>query len=126
MRLSGKARRKETYFISSFSDFALLGQFLPLFATGKRKLFGILVLVVSLTLCPVMWHLWIKLGSANANFYFASTLGKFFGKLYTKYHGILAAVAGAVILITDGLFAELVLMSKVMKIDDNLEIRAPL
>ena len=46
--------------------------------------------------------------------------------VYTKYHGILAAVAGAVILITDGLFAELVLMSKVMKIDDNLEIRAPL
>ncbi|CBY21692.1 unnamed protein product [Oikopleura dioica] len=58
-----------------------------------------------------MWHLWIKLGSANANFYFASTL---------------AAVAGAVILITDGLFAELVLMSKVMKIEENLEIRAPL
>lgn len=96
---------------ATLSDFALLVQFLPLFATGKRRLFGILVLVVSLTLCPVMWHLWIVLGSANANFYFASTL---------------AAVAGAVILITDGLFAELVLMSKVMKIDENLEIRAPL
>jgi len=96
---------------ATLSDFALLVQYLPLFATGKRRLFGILVLVVSLTLCPVMWHLWINLGSANANFYFASTL---------------AAVAGAVILITDGLFAELVLMSKVMKIDDNLEIRAPL
>jgi len=82
------------------------------------------VLVVSLTLCPVMWHLWIKLGSANANFYFASTLGKF--KYFSINHDIIAAVAGAVILITDGLFAELVLMSKVMKIEDNLEIRAPL
>ncbi|CAG5107530.1 Oidioi.mRNA.OKI2018_I69.chr1.g3371.t1.cds [Oikopleura dioica] len=96
---------------ATLSDFALLLQVLPLFATGKRRLFGILVLVVSLALCPVMWHLWIVLGSANANFYFAATL---------------AVVAGAVILITDGLFAELVLMSKIMKIEEDLEIRAPI
>ena len=72
-----------------------------------------------------MWHLWIVLGSANANFYFAATLGKIiFPKLIELQ--ILAVVAGAVILITDGLFAELVSMSKIMKIEEDLEIRAPM
>lgn len=33
-----------------------------------------LMLIVSTILCPIMWNLWIHVGSANANFYFATTL----------------------------------------------------
>ncbi|XP_077976472.1 GPI-anchor transamidase component PIGU-like [Styela clava] len=38
------------------------------------------ILLVSTLLCPIMWHLWIHAGTANANFYFATTLA------YTTAH----------------------------------------
>merc|ERR1712025_440194 len=82
---------------ATLSDFALLTSILPMFPAGRRQFFGLLVLVTSLALCPVMWYLWIQLGSANANFYFATTL---------------AAVSGAVFLITDSIFAELTILHK--------------
>ncbi len=44
-----------------------LGDTLPLFFLG-----GSLSLLCALG--PAMWHMWIYLGSANANFYYAATL----------------------------------------------------
>ncbi|XP_064393802.1 phosphatidylinositol glycan anchor biosynthesis class U protein-like [Halichondria panicea] len=51
---------------------------LPLWTHTFRYLRYTLVVVVmflaSSLLCPVLWHLWIHAGSANANFFFAMTL----------------------------------------------------
>ena len=30
--------------------------------------------LIASVLCPVLWYLWIHVGSANANFFFATTL----------------------------------------------------
>ena len=34
-------------------------------------------------LCPVFWYLWIHAGSANANFFFATTLAYSLAQVYT-------------------------------------------
>lgn len=51
---------------------------LPLFWVQLRGSLALLFLGGSLCLLavlgPAMWHMWIYLGSANANFYYAATL----------------------------------------------------
>ena len=32
------------------------------------------ILVTTSVLAPIMWHMWILMGTANSNFYFAVTL----------------------------------------------------
>ena len=47
----------------------------PLLVRRLRKMFAVAVgISISLALMPVMWHLWIYPGSANANYYYNQTL----------------------------------------------------
>ena len=52
-----------------------LCRFIYFFATDLRNsLVVTMMYVVCTVLAPILWHLWIYAGSANANFYFAITL----------------------------------------------------
>jgi phosphatidylinositol glycan class U len=61
-----------------------------LLAYMRNGIVSIVMLYVGIALAPVLWHLWIFAGSANANFYFAVTL---------------VISAAQVLLVTDVLFA---------------------
>ena len=52
----------------------LLPLFWPQLAGGLPLQFLSHTLGLLAALCPAMWHAWIGLGSANANFYYAATL----------------------------------------------------
>jgi len=82
---------------SSISDVALLISILPLFHPGRRQFFAILVIITSVSLCPIMWYLWAGSMAGNANFYFATSL---------------AVITGSILLIHDSLFAQLTLVEK--------------
>jgi len=80
----------------SLSDLALTAAMFPslshLISHMKQ---GILIggmFVTTLALAPIMWHIWIMMGTGNANFYFASTL---------------ALNTAQIFLITDLLFAQI-------------------
>lgn len=53
---------------------SLLPTFKYLFKYMRNLLIYTCMLIVSVILAPIMWHLWIYSGSGNANFYFAITL----------------------------------------------------
>ncbi|XP_019716138.1 phosphatidylinositol glycan anchor biosynthesis class U protein [Hippocampus comes] len=59
-------------------DIALYMAFLPVWSHLARFLRNVFLVSCVLLMCsalfPVLWHLWINAGSANANFYFAITL----------------------------------------------------
>lgn len=80
----------------SVADAGLCLCFLPVwshtFEHLRSPLITSVMLLVSSILCPIMWHLWIQAGTANANFYFATTL------TYTTSH---------VLILTDLLIAYL-------------------
>ena len=42
--------------------------------------------IVCTAVAPILWHLWIYAGSANANFYFAITLVYSTAQVGHKYH----------------------------------------
>ncbi|KRX59239.1 Phosphatidylinositol glycan anchor biosynthesis class U protein [Trichinella sp. T9] len=61
----------------SIADFAVAYSLVPCFAHLFHMQYRYLILFTWFTcmvLSPVMWHLWIDQGSANANFFFAVTL----------------------------------------------------
>lgn len=82
---------------SSISDVALLISMLPLYHPGRRQFFALLVIITSVSLCPIMWYLWAGSMAGNANFYFATSL---------------AVITGSILLIHDSLFAQLTLVEK--------------
>ncbi|ESN92106.1 hypothetical protein HELRODRAFT_187585 [Helobdella robusta] len=62
----------------SYGDMALWGSMIFLWSHTFRHLrssfLSLITLIVATILGPVLWHLWMYAGSANANFYFASSL----------------------------------------------------
>jgi len=62
----------------SLGDAALWLSLLPmwshLFQFMRYKYITPLMFTAGTILCPVMWHMWIRVNAANANFYFAATL----------------------------------------------------
>lgn len=54
--------------------FSLTFQWKHLFAHMKRTLIVCCACISSMSLWVVFWHLWIVMGTANANFYFGATL----------------------------------------------------
>lgn len=72
------------YIIATFKSYPSVADagfclcFLPLWSHTfhyiRSPLVMSVMLIVSSILCPIMWHLWIQAGTANANFYFATTL----------------------------------------------------
>ncbi|XP_064641618.1 phosphatidylinositol glycan anchor biosynthesis class U protein-like [Lineus longissimus] len=78
----------------SYGDASLYLSMLPMWSYVYQYVRNSLVVtcmfVCSTVLAPILWHLWIYAGSANANFYFAITL------VYS---------AGQIFLITDVVFA---------------------
>lgn len=62
----------------SVSDFALYLALLPqwthLFENMKSTLVIVCTIVTCTVLAPILWYLWIILGTANSNFYFGITL----------------------------------------------------
>jgi len=93
---------------STLSDVALVLSILPMFEAGRRQFFGLLVLLTSLLLCPIMWYVWADSMAGNANFYFATTL---------------AVIIGSIILLHDSLFAEL---AKIEKSGLSVRLERPL
>ncbi|KAH9407291.1 hypothetical protein TYRP_012841 [Tyrophagus putrescentiae] len=61
------------------SDFALYLALLPMwshiFESMKSTLVISATIVTTSVLAPILWYLWIVLGTANANFYFGITIG---------------------------------------------------
>lgn len=62
----------------SLSSIGLITSLLPLWSRHLNHMkYGLIVMSAALTCIsfwPIFWHLWITLGTANANFYFGSTL----------------------------------------------------
>ena len=48
--------------------------FAPHFNRLRHRLFVCQLLLYTLALCPVMWHMWIRAGNGNANSYFTATI----------------------------------------------------
>jgi len=44
------------------------------------------MLLVATILTPLLWHLWMHAGSANANFYFAMSVLYSIAQVCTSYH----------------------------------------
>ncbi|CAG9765690.1 unnamed protein product [Ceutorhynchus assimilis] len=70
---------------------SLLPNFVHLFPDCQQGFVVGVILVISSSLAPVLWHLWIYSASANANFYFGVTL---------------AYAIAQIFLVTDILFAQ--------------------
>lgn len=70
---------------------SLLPNFIYLFSYTQQSFLVGIILLISSTLGPVVWYLWIYCNSANANFYFGVTL---------------AFAIGLIFLLTDLLFAQ--------------------
>ncbi|XP_074617969.1 phosphatidylinositol glycan anchor biosynthesis class U protein-like [Acropora palmata] len=82
--------------------FALLALWMHVFPYLRNTFLIACMLLCSSFLAPVFWHLWIYAGSANANFFFATTLAYSTGQIlltsdvlfaflrreYDLYHGI--------------------------------------
>lgn len=86
---------------------ALLPQWTHLFTYMKQGLLVACVFISCSVLAPLMWHMWIILGTANSNYYFGVTL---------------AYNVGQIFLITDLLFAYLkreFYLSNGIKVDDK-------
>ena len=62
----------------SVSDISLAAPlvclFIPFFNRLRHRLFLCQLLLYTLALCPVMWHMWIRAGNGNANSYFTATI----------------------------------------------------
>ncbi|XP_068699893.1 phosphatidylinositol glycan anchor biosynthesis class U protein-like [Montipora foliosa] len=83
-------------------SFALLALWVHVFPYLRNTFLVSCMLLCSSFLAPVFWHLWIYAGSANANFFFATTLAystaqillmsdvlfAFLRREYDLYHGI--------------------------------------
>lgn len=54
--------------------FSLLPCFLHLFSFSQQSFLVGVILLISSSLAPIWWYLWIYCNSANANFYFGATL----------------------------------------------------
>lgn len=70
---------------------SLLPCFIHLYSYTQQSFLVGVILLISSSLAPVLWHLWIYCNSANANFYFGVTL---------------AFAIGQIFLLTDLLFAQ--------------------
>lgn len=89
-----------TALMAIFRSYPCLGDialYLSLLPTGKRywkftahNFIVFCFFLITIIIMPTLWHLWIYLGSANANFYFGATL---------------AFCTGQIFLVTDILFA---------------------
>ena len=78
----------------SLANFGLVTSLLPqwryLFEYTKRGIISSCIMITCIALAPVLWHLWIMMGTANSNFYFGVTL---------------AFVLSQILLLADMLFA---------------------
>jgi phosphatidylinositol glycan class U len=70
----------------SFGDSGLYLSLLPTFIYLLKFMRNILIytcmILCSIVLAPIMWHLWLSSGSGNANFYFAITLVYSIGQIF--------------------------------------------
>lgn len=46
---------------------------------------NILVIITSVSLCPIMWYLWAGSMAGNANFYFATSLAVITGRYWVLF-----------------------------------------